>query len=145
VAVKQCLARSSRSRQCLCPALGSLMQGWERSPAPKCQPKHCPSLHLSFDFQVDPDSHFSILMLFEHLSKVRVTDDQNLDELCIALLCAHPETYCRWRACAYRGCTFPPGLSWVFCVMVLFLFLDAQFLADILYICAWATWDRQWE
>lgn len=32
-------------------------------------------------------------MLFEHISKVRVRDDQILDELCIALLCAHFQSF----------------------------------------------------
>lgn len=30
-------------------------------------------------------------------------------------------------------------------MVILSLFLDIQFLADILLFCACATWDGQWE
>lgn len=57
-------------------ALGAPMYGCEPiHPAPKCQLKHCSSFHLTIDFQVDPDSHFSIPMASEHLSEVRVRGD----------------------------------------------------------------------
>lgn len=66
-------------------ALGAPTYGWEpMHPAPKCQLRRYSGLHLTiyltFDFQVDPNSHFSIPMASVHLSKVRVRGYWILDE-----------------------------------------------------------------